>query len=185
MTKRITDSEEVKSFINVANKYCNLIEERDKYTEVEIYQVAYQLLPQLCLYAMQLPEIDRCPYYEERISHSVWQKLYEQLKQKLKQSSKGYHEIYDPWDPNNTRPVVASLSDDLADIFSDIFPGLRDFDASSAALRRGIVWGWKFSYEFHWGDHATMAFRSIHWLLYDKITDVDGDYIGLKRISDK
>ena len=73
-----------------------------------------------------------------------------------------YWEVFDPRELSE--PVAGSLSDDLADIYRDLRRGL-------AAAERDIaeaVWNWRFSYETHWGDHATDAIRTLQRVVNDQ-----------------
>jgi hypothetical protein len=178
MTIRISETEAVKDFILISKQFCLLIDSRDTHTETEILQKAYRLLPQLCLCAMNLPEANRSSDYHGDFPHSNWAKIYESLQSKFQHSYDCYTDI-DPYN-KDAKSLLGSLSDDLSDIYRDISPGLNDWTKSSNSLKRGIIWEWKFSYEIHWGNHATSAFRAIHFLLFSQIEDSNGDYIGLR-----
>jgi hypothetical protein len=184
MTKRIEDVAQVKDFISISEKYCLLIEERNKHNEIELLQNFCRLLPALSICAMNLPDIIRFKQYTRfpniNDSYSTWNMLYRSLSSKFK-AYDSYLEIFEPYEKDPT-PTRASLSDDLADIYISIAPGLIDWPASDIDLRRGIIWEWKFSYENHWSEHLTGAFRAISFLLFSYITDSDGDYIGLRNM---
>lgn len=73
-----------------------------------------------------------------------------------------YGEVYDPLPMPATEPVVASLADDIADIYRDVVSGLRHYQAGR---RDEAVWEWTFSLQAHWGHHITGAIRALHcWL---------------------
>jgi hypothetical protein len=185
MTKRIEDSKQIKAFITTSEQYCRLIEERNKYNEIEILQNLYRLLPALSICTMNLPYILRFKQYrrfpDRDNSFSIWNAIYKSLNLQLK-SHDSYLEIFDPYEKNSI-PNNASLSDDIADIYISIAPGLKEWPNSDITLRRGIIWEWKFSYENHWGEHLIRSFRAIHNLLFSQITDKDGDYVGIKYIG--
>jgi hypothetical protein len=69
-----------------------------------------------------------------------------------------YWEMFDPYEEGD--PVCGSLSDDLADIYSEIATGLAYLDAGDES---GAVDHWKTTF-FHWGEHALGAMRAIHFL---------------------
>ena len=58
MTKKISDTEPVLTFMDMATKYCQLIEGREHETEIQLLQKAIIILPQLCFFAMKLPDIN-------------------------------------------------------------------------------------------------------------------------------
>ena len=74
-----------------------------------------------------------------------------------------YSELFDPLVvPGEQPPVIGSLSDDIADIYSDVMDGLRLYQAGN---RAAAVWKWRFGVQHHWGAHATGAIRALHsWL---------------------
>jgi hypothetical protein len=177
MTSRISDTRAVKDFTAVSEKYRLLIDNRSKYSNIKILQDCYVLLPQLCSCGMSLPEIKRFVSYQRDFPQSTWYIMFDSLQSKIEQRYDSYV-IVDPYEINS-KPLLASLSDDLSNIYRDIIPGLNDWDKASPDLKRGIIWEWQFSYEIHWGNHATSAFNAIHFLLFSKIEDRNGDYVGL------
>jgi hypothetical protein len=73
-----------------------------------------------------------------------------------------YAEVFDPTEIERTAPGIASLADDLADIYRDIVPGLRSYQRGDHA---SALWEWTFGLHAHWGAHATVAIRALHWWL--------------------
>lgn len=73
----------------------------------------------------------------------------------------GYWEIFDPRALDE--PVAGSLTDDLVDVYRDVRRGLALAEGSLSEA----VWEWKFSYESHWGNHATDAVRVLHRVVTD------------------
>jgi hypothetical protein len=73
-----------------------------------------------------------------------------------------YGEVFDPCKVPPEEPVVASLADDIADIYRDVVSGLREYQAGRRAQ---ALWEWGFGFQHHWGEHATGAIRALHcWL---------------------
>jgi hypothetical protein len=59
--------------------------------------------------------------------------------------------------------IDGMLSDDVADVYSDVVGGLR---AYRDGRRSEAVWQWRLLLEAHWGSHAVRAMRALHdWLL--------------------
>ncbi len=79
-----------------------------------------------------------------------------------------YYDVFDPADAHDHDVVGGILSDDLSDIYRDIVPGLRAWEASrDEELARLAVYDWRAMLEFHWGRHATDAIRVLHYLVED------------------
>jgi hypothetical protein len=72
-----------------------------------------------------------------------------------------YAEVFDPYNRSDQSAVIASLSDDLADIYRELVAGLQCYK-----MRRfpEAAWEWRFGLDHHWGWHATGAIRALYWL---------------------
>ena len=81
-----------------------------------------------------------------------------------------YADVVDPL--TNGEVVRGSLSDDLADIASDLAHGLRHYRAGRVDE---ALWWWQFSYLSTWGVRATTALRVLQSMLGHLRLDVDAD----------
>ncbi|MFC5145162.1 DUF5063 domain-containing protein [Streptomyces aureoversilis] len=90
-----------------------------------------------------------------------------------------YSEVFDPYVPRSA-PVACRISDDLADIITDLRHGMahyRDGRVSEA------LWWWQFSYLSNWGPTASAALRALQSLVahvrldqpLDELGDLDTD----------
>ena len=57
-------------------------------------------------------------------------------------------------------PLTGSLADDLTDIYHDLKDGLDHMMAG--APQADVIWGWRFSFWSHWGEHEVNALRIVH-----------------------
>lgn len=65
---------------------------------------------------------------------------------------------YDPLEVNPPKPVMATLADDLHDIYGDLLKGLVIY---RAAKPQNALWQWHFTYYAHWGRHPSRAQSAI------------------------
>ncbi|MCQ8770947.1 DUF5063 domain-containing protein [Streptomyces sp. KLMMK] len=90
-----------------------------------------------------------------------------------------YSEVFDPYVPRSA-PVACRISDDLADIITDLRHGMahyRDGRVSEA------LWWWQFSYLSNWGPTASASLRALQSLVahvrldqpLDELGDLDTD----------
>ena len=65
------------------------------------------------------------------------------------------------FDPYAEEPEVftSRLSDDIADVMSDVLHGLQHFRAGRASE---ALWWWQFSYLSNWGSTASSVLRALH-----------------------
>jgi hypothetical protein len=68
-----------------------------------------------------------------------------------------YWEVSDP--QAETPTTGGLLSDDVSDVYRDLRRGLHAWDDGHYG---DAVWEWRFSFETHWGNHATAAIRVLH-----------------------
>ncbi|MGW2599295.1 DUF5063 domain-containing protein [Streptomyces klenkii] len=85
-----------------------------------------------------------------------------------------YSEVFDPYVPHSA-PVACRISDDLADIITDLRHGMahyRDGRVSEA------LWWWQFSYLSNWGPTASAALRALQSLVAHVRLDQPLDELG-------
>lgn len=72
-----------------------------------------------------------------------------------------YSEVFDPYVPRS-EPVPHRVSDDLADIISDLRHGMAHYKAGRVSE---ALWWWQFSYFSNWGPTASAVLRALQSLL--------------------
>jgi hypothetical protein len=65
---------------------------------------------------------------------------------------------YDPLEINPPKPVMATIADDLSDIYRNLMEGLILYRADHV---RNALWHWHFTYYTHWGRHLSHAQSAI------------------------
>ncbi len=96
-----------------------------------------------------------------------------------------YSEVFDPYVPRSA-PVACRISDDLADIITDLRHGMahyRDGRVSEA------LWWWQFSYLSNWGPTASACLRALQSLVahvrldqpLDELDGLDTDAVGTEE----
>ncbi|MFF9792298.1 DUF5063 domain-containing protein [Streptomyces bacillaris] len=86
-----------------------------------------------------------------------------------------YSEVFDPYEPRKA-PVPHRISDDLADLVTDLSHGLAHYEADRTAE---ALWWWQFSYFSNWGSTASAALRALqslvaHIRLGQPLEELDG-----------
>lgn len=70
-----------------------------------------------------------------------------------------YWLVFDPLTNQPEAPVCGTLSDDISDVYSDVWRGLRLYDDARHAE---ALWEWGFNFRIHWGKHALSAMCALH-----------------------
>jgi hypothetical protein len=86
-----------------------------------------------------------------------------------------YSEVFDPYVPRST-PVASRISDDLADILTDLRHGMAHYREGRVTE---ALWWWQFSYLTNWGPTASAALRALqslvaHVRLDTPLAELDG-----------
>ncbi|MFF9085959.1 DUF5063 domain-containing protein [Streptomyces sp. NPDC014991] len=86
-----------------------------------------------------------------------------------------YSEVFDPYEPRKA-PVPGRISDDLADIITDLRHGMVHYRAGRTTE---ALWWWQFSYFSNWGPMASAVLRAlqsvlIHVRLNQPLEELDG-----------
>ena len=86
-----------------------------------------------------------------------------------------YSEVFDPYVPRST-PVACRISDDLADVLTDLRHGMAHYRAGRVSE---ALWWWQFSYLSNWGPTVSAALRALqslvaHVRLDTPLADLDG-----------
>jgi hypothetical protein len=72
-----------------------------------------------------------------------------------------YSEVFDPYEPR-TAPVACRISDDLADVVTDLRHGMAHYSEGRVSE---ALWWWQFSYLSNWGPTASAALRALQSLV--------------------
>ena len=168
----IRDRRDVSQFKEAAEKFCTLLEtvpdDADAWVEKIVAALAH-----LYAYGHDLPDLelpDDAPDVPDSfdVSDKEWKEV-ETLVSKVLGEQVGYWSYFDPSEPPDTadEPVFGILSDDLADIYRDVKPGLRAWATVDDIYLPSIIFDWKFPlFGSHWGVHAVSALRALHPLAY-------------------
>jgi len=102
----------------------------------------------------------------EQLGEQGWRKAFEASKRLPLDI---YSEVFNPTAVHpGDQPSVGSICDDLADVYGDVWAGLRAFERGD---RAAALWQWSFGLHSHWGAHATSAIRALHWWLRENASD--------------
>ncbi|MGK7377586.1 DUF5063 domain-containing protein [Planococcus sp. 1R117A] len=147
------ESKEVEGFRIAAAAYCEFIDSCSSFDEKETLITLLSIASRLYTEAFELPEVELEEGHAVDVDFSLPEVIF--------QKHNVYKEIFNPY--HDTTPVNGCLDDDITDIYRDIKKGLILYEQG-----HGIeaVWEWKFSFEVHWGEHATSAIWALHSINY-------------------
>lgn len=153
----MTITPEIQRFVDAARAFCGWAEGKPGEPEVE-GRAAICSLVRLYSCALDLPDI-----FGEEEADRIPDANYRQVFNRFGVLPFNYYsKQFNPLLVPGENPCIADLADDMADIWRDLKPGLKQFDAG---LVEAAVWEWRNSFQGHWGHHAASAIFALHcWL---------------------
>jgi hypothetical protein len=154
---------ELDGFAETVKQFCSWIEE--EFTEpLEELRTAEKYLTELHYGVLKLPETSTI--WNEVEDLEEFKNTFGELKNDWAKCRakfenlpiNGYWEIFDASEIENQIPVFAELSDDLADVYSDLKAGLLLYEKE---MFPEAFWEWRFRFQIHWGNHLTGAQKAI------------------------
>ena len=164
-----------REFRAIAFEYLSAVDASSRMTGSELFHRVHVLLPQLYVAALKLPERPEESFAEPGDDYTVpslnqdasdrrharRQAVMGSIQNTFEGSWEHYQEMFDPYDLEGERPVVGSLSDDLADIYMDLSEAEEEWQKGDYA---SATWKWRFNFEAHWSEHLTSGLRAIRAL---------------------
>lgn len=160
-------SAHVVEFVAVANEFCKYMEHASEINGHELLNILQRLLPLLYLKASMLPEFS--PFFEDGnekfVTEQDWQRINYNLG-KIFGSADDYLEIPGGNAGEADGPAVASLSENMADIYQDMKNFLLLYQTGTNEVMNDAVWECRLNFEEYWGQKLVNALKAIHFFNY-------------------
>jgi hypothetical protein len=156
-------SRHVVEFVAVANEYCKYAEHASELKGKELLKILQRLLPLLYLKASFLP--DFTPYFddgnEKFVTETDWNKIHDEFRMKFG-SANDYLEVFDERINDSEGPVVASIAENMTDIYQDLKDFILLYQTGTMEVMNDALWECKMNFENYWGQKLLNALRAIH-----------------------
>ena len=160
-------SRNVVEFVAVANEFCKYAVHASELNGDEMLKIMQRILPLMYLKASLLPQLD--PFFEDGnekfVTEADWTVINETLKKKFG-TANDYLEVFDEKINDSEGPVVASISEDMADIYQDIKDFLLLYQTGTGEVMNDAVWECRMNFENFWGQKLVNSMRAIHMFIY-------------------
>lgn len=157
----------VVEFVASANEYCKYIDRAGEIAGENLLKILLRLLPFVYIKASLLPDLE--PYFEEGnekfVKEEDWNCIHDTLKTSFG-TSDSFLEVFDERMQESETPVVASLAENLADIYQDLKDFLILYQTGTNELMNDAIWECKMNFEGYWGQKLVNSLRAIHKLIY-------------------
>ncbi len=156
-------------FLTVANEFCAFLEGCVKKTKLEFVATAQKLLPLLYLKASLLPknETDLNEEAERFVSEADWEFIRSSVKTKMGKDDE-FLEVFENEMSFSDTPIIASVSENFADIYQDIKNFISSYKIGSLELMNVALWDLNHHFYEYWGQKSVNTLRAIHKLLADQ-----------------
>lgn len=171
-------SRKVVEFVAVANEFCKYAEHAFEIKGDELLKILQRILPLMYINASLLPQLDT--FFEDGnekfVTESDWVRVHEVLREKFG-SADDYLEVFDEKNNESDEPVLASISENIADIYQDLKDFLLLYQTGTVEVMNDAVWECRMNFENFWGQKLVNSLRAIHKFLYsgEEIEKVEND----------
>ena len=159
-------SKNVIEFVTIANEFCLMLETSAKISKLEFIEKSQKLMPLLYLKACLLPrnETELEEEIEKFVSESDWEFIHSSVQVKMGAHDQ-YLEVFEQDMEYSETPVVASVSENFADIYQDLKDFLTSYRIGTMDVMNEALWDLNNSFYQHWGQNLVNSLRSIHQLV--------------------
>jgi len=179
-------SQQVIEFVAVANEFCKYAEHASEIEGAEMLRILQRILPFLYLKASLLPLQD--PYFEDGnekfVTEADWYRIHDSFRTRFGKAN-DYLEVFDEKINYSEGPLVASLAENMADIYQDIKNFLLLYQPGTSEIMNDAIWECRVNFETYWGQKLVNAMRAIHKFIYSgEDTEVPEDYNDGEDVRD-
>jgi hypothetical protein len=160
----ITTNKTVAEMVTVANEYCVYLETAENKSREGILRFAVTILPLLYLKGSLLPgvEVENPEANERFVTEEQWESVFTLLREKILDEDEFW--LIDPLHVNETEPLRASISENLADIYQDMKDFVLLYQKNTLAARQNALADCKELFNTHWGYRISNVMPRLHHL---------------------
>jgi hypothetical protein len=166
--KEIIYSKNVVEFVTVGVEFCLLLERATEHSRAEFIDKAVKILPLLYLKATLLPDViaESDEFIEEFVSEEAYAMTINTIADVLKDKD-DYLETFHPDMKYSDTPVLASISEDLADIYQDMKNFASTFSIGHELSMHDGLAICKENFGNFWGQKLVNALGALHHLRFN------------------
>lgn len=156
--------------ITVGLAYCNIIDNETEETNEQTIETICKILPLLYVKASVVKLAENV--LEEETEKFVTEYQYEHVREKIA-GLLGEFDLYLAVSEENDTPVMASISEDLADVYQDIKDFVMNTKMGTPEVRRIALNECIEGFKNYWGQKLLNALQQLHNIVYHTENDVD------------
>lgn|SRR5574344_1127107 len=172
--ENVVYSKNVVEFVTVALEFCTMAENSARYTKKDFIQVAVKMLPLLYLKVSMLPETKQIldDDLEESVDEFAYEKIRSSIRNKLTRHD-DYLEVFKEDMQHSEEPIIANISEDLADIYQDLRNFCESYRIGVDEIMNDAITNVYSKFKEYWGQRLVNTLRALHCVLYsgEDLTD--------------
>ncbi len=165
-------SAEVIEFVAVAKEFCGLIEQAEEFRLRFFLERLRKFIPLLYLKGNLLPQVDSS--IDEELERFVTEDDWLFIREKLRSVIGRYDEYTEEFEERmyeSDDPDVASLSENITDIYNTLKDFLINYRNGVIDVMNEALWVMNDEFDFYWGNACVKSLRKIHDLLKGDIEE--------------
>lgn len=179
MSEDVTMGKNALEMLLVANEFCLFMEEIEDKSKSDILEFVHRVLPLMYTKGSLLPQISVVhPEANMRfVTEDQWENLFNLMRDIFGEDDEYW--IIDPQYINETEPLKASLSENLADIYQDMKDFVLLYQKNTMAARENALADCKSLFSDHWGYRIGNILLRLHHLIYSREEDIFDDPLSI------
>lgn len=172
-------STEVIEFVTVAKEFCAFIEQAEAFELRDFLERLRKFIPLLYLKGNLLPRVDSD--LEEETERFVTEEDWHFIREKLRGIIGQYDEYTEEFEERmyeSDDPDVASLSENITDIYNTLKDFLINYRNGVVEVMNEALWIINDDFDLYWGSACVKSLRKIHDLLSGELEEEGNDNNG-------
>jgi len=164
-------SKNVIEFVTVAAEYCSFLENSNQQDTKSFLEKMTKIIPLLYLKTSLLPVFDAM-LEDETIQQFVTEDEYEFVRGQITSTVGQYDEYLEVFHPDmqySDSPVLATISEDLADVYQDLKDMIANFQSADFQIMNDALANCVGNFRNFWGQKLLNALRALHNVLYSEV----------------
>ena len=152
-------------FITVSNEYCGFLELQGQFSAIEFVDKTCKLLPLLYLKTSLLPKFEQSldDEVERFVSEYDYNHINNLTAEKLGEFNDYLEVFHDDMQYSDT-PIIANISENLADIYQCLKDTLSNFELAAEDVMNDAMFECQNNFDTYWGQQLVNALRALHQL---------------------
>jgi hypothetical protein len=158
-------------FVTVALKFCSSLERIHEHTMFSFVNHATKILPLLYVKAALLPEIDEPEDMDAAPAHFITEEAYDALRTRVANllgEHDSYLETFLPDMQYSDAPIIAFISENIADIYQDVGNFIALFRQGYEETMLIALSLCSENFRLYWGQSLLNALKALHAIRYSE-----------------